>query len=206
MYAGEGGTYNIVNNYYKPGPDTKSSVKTRIANPYSKPPNIPFGKYYVEGNYVEDANDVNSNNWKGVTLEKGTSNEIASVKMDTPLSTVEVTTQSAKDAYALVLKWVGASYKRDTLDERIIIDVKKRTGRLIDVQGGFPHGTAYEQTINAWPALQSLPAPADTDKDGMPDEWEKQHGLNPAAASDAAVYKLSKQYTNIEVYLNGLIK
>ena len=33
MYAGEGGTYNVVNNYYKWGPDTKNDVKTRIANP-----------------------------------------------------------------------------------------------------------------------------------------------------------------------------
>src|SRR5262249_38165451 len=104
-----------------------------------------------------------------------------------------------------VLLGVGASYKRDTLDQRIINDVKNRTGRFIDVQGGFPHGTEYELTISAWPSLQNLPAPVDTDKDGMPDEWEKKHGLNPADASDAAAYKLNNNYTNIEVYLNSLV-
>src|SRR6185295_17014309 len=61
VYAGEGGTYNIVNNYYKWGPDTKDDVKTRIVNPWNKPPSIPFGKYYVEGNYLEDAHEVNTN-------------------------------------------------------------------------------------------------------------------------------------------------
>jgi hypothetical protein len=104
------------------------------------------------------------------------------------------------------LKYAGASYKRDTLDERIINNVKNRTGRLIDVQGGHSHGTPYEQSVNAWPALKSLPAPADTDKDGMPDEWETKNGLNPADASDAAKFTLAKTYTNIEVYINSIVK
>ncbi len=92
------------------------------------------------------------------------------------------------------------------MDERIINNVKNRTGGFIDVQGNYPHGTEYEQTVNAWPTLRSLTAPADTDKDGMPDDWEKKNGLNPNDATDAAKYKVSKTYTNIEVYLNGLLK
>ena len=61
-------------------------------------------------------------------------------------------------------------------------------------------------TVNAWPSLRSAPAPPDTDKDGMPDAWEKANGLDPGNAADASAYKLSKGYTNIEVYLNGLVK
>jgi hypothetical protein len=181
-------------------------VKARIANPWSKPPSISFGKYFIDGNYVDDSYEVTNDNWKGVVLEKGTVTDVGVVKKDKPLPVEEVTTQTAKDAYTSVLAHAGASYKRDTMDERIINEVKKRTGRFIDVQGGFPHGTPYEQTIKAWPALQSLPAPADTDKDGMPDEWEKKNGLNPADAADATGYKLDKLYTNIEIYINGLIK
>jgi len=204
LYAGEGGTYNIVNNYYKPGPDTKSTVKTRIANPWNKPPKIAFGKYFVEGNFMEEAPDITSNNWKGVVLEKAGSEDLQSVKVDMPLAIVEVTTQSARDAYKLVLKTVGASHKRDTLDERIIRDVEKRTGRIIDVQGGFPHGTAYEQTVIAWPSLQSLPALLDTDRDGIPDAWEISHHLNAADATDGALHTLDKNYTNLEMYINSL--
>ena len=77
---------------------------------------------------------------------------------------------------------------------------------MIDVQGGYPHGTAYEETVNAWPTLQSSPAPKDSDGDGMPDEWEKKNGLNANDASDASAIKLNKFYTNIEVYLNSLVK
>jgi len=82
--------------------------------------------------------------------------------------------------------------------------VQNRTGRIIDVQGGYPHGTPYDQTVNAWPALRSAPAAVDTDQDGMPDEWERKNGLDPGNAADARGYKLSKLYTNIEVYVNGI--
>ena len=85
-------------------------------------------------------------------------------------------------------------------------DVRNRTGRFIDVQGGFPHGTAYELTVNAWPALRSAPALADTDKDGLPDAWEKEKGLNPADPADAVKTGLHHYYTNIEVYINSLVK
>lgn len=92
------------------------------------------------------------------------------------------------------------------MDERIINDVKNRTGRIIDVQGGYPHGTSYEQTANVWPSLKSLQAPPDADKDGMPDEWEKQNGLNSTDATDGSQHKLHKFYTSIEVYINSLVK
>jgi hypothetical protein len=151
--------------------------------------------------------DVTKNNWLGILIGNGgTEEDKKNTVIDKPHDAETIPTQTAMDAYEAILKRVGASYRRDTLDERIINDVKNRTGRFIDVQGGFPHGTAYELTVNAWPALQSLPAPADNDKDGMPDDWEVKHGLNSADATDAANYKLSKSYTNIEVYLNSLIK
>jgi len=205
VYAGEGGRYNIVNNYYKYGPSTSESVMYRIANPWAKLPSIGFGKWYVAGNYVDGSSAVTNDNWQGVKVEKGNTND---VKVDaSAFQLIAVNTQSASDAYQSVLKSVGANLPaRDTLDQRIIGDVKNRRGRLIDVQGGFPHGTAYEQTVNAWPTLKSTPAAKDSDNDGMPDEWEKKNGLNANDATDASGYKLNKQYTNIEVYINSLAK
>ena len=208
VYAGEGGNYNIINNYYKYGPNTNKSVYYRIVSPgkWEKPP-IPFGKYYVNGNYVDGAKDVTKNNWLGITLtNKGTEEDKRECIIDKPHDFEAVPFQTAEEAYDAVLNSVGASFKRDTLDERIIRNVKNRTGNFIDVQGGFPHGTDYELTVNAWPSLKSLPAPVDTDRDGMPDEWEKKNGLNPSDATDASSYKLSKSYTNIEVYINSIIR
>jgi len=204
VYAGEGGNYNIVNNYYKYGPSTFITVRYRIVNPYKRS-DIPFGKFYVNGNYVDGWPNVSADNSQGVVMNEGNPEDKKTSLVTTEFAAETVTTQSAEEAYELVLKNAGASYRRDTLDGRIINDVKNRTGRSIDVQGGFPHGTEYSLTVNAWPTLKSLPAPADTDKDGMPDEWEKKHGLNSNDASDASGNKLDKHYTNIEVYLNNLV-
>lgn len=51
--------------------------------------------------------------------------------------------------------------------------------------------------------MRSMPAPADTDDDGMPDAWESRYGLNPADASDSAMDKDGDGYPNVEEYLNG---
>jgi hypothetical protein len=206
IYGGEDGNYNIINNYFKYGPSTKKNVRYRVVNP-SKTNELPFGKWYVQGNYVDEAKDVSKNNWLGIDIGNGgTEADKREAVMDKPFSAETIPLKSAKEAYMDVLKYAGASYRRDTLDERIINDVKNRTGRLIDVQGGYPHGTAYAMTLNAWPALKSLPAPADTDKDGMPDEWEEKNGLNSNDAADAIKVSLHKFYTNIEVYINSLVK
>lgn len=208
VYAGEGGNYNIINNYYKYGPNTSKAVVSRIVSPgkWEKPP-IPFGKYYVNGNYMDEAKDVTKNNWLGIVLtNKGTEEDKKECIIDKPHSFEPIPAQTAIEAYEAVMKYVGASYRRDTLDERIISNVKNRAGSFIDVQGGYPHGTDYQLTVNAWPSLKSLPASVDSDKDGMPDDWEKKNGLNPNDAADAASYKLSKGYTNIEIYINSLVK
>jgi pectate lyase len=206
VYAGEGGNYNIVNNYYKFGPSTKESVKYRIANPFSKKPDIPFGKWFIKGNYVDGSTEVTHDNWKGVVFDKGTDADAKTSRLERSLEVVEINTQAALDAYEAVLKQGGCVLpSRDTLDQRIISDVRNRKGGFIDVQGGYPHGTPYAQTVNAWPALKSLPAPTDSDSDGMPDDWEKKNKLNANNPSDAASYYLAKSYTNIEVYLNSLV-
>lgn len=206
IYAGEGGDYNIINNYFKYGPSTNKSVRYRIVNP-GKNETIGFGKWFVDGNYVDEAKDVSKNNWLGIVMGNGgTEEDKRNTVIDKPHDAWPVPTETAENAYQSVLKFVGASYKRDTLDERIINDVKNRTGSLIDVQGGYPHGTAYEMTVNAWPNLKSIPALADNDKDGIPDDWEVKHGLNPADASDASKISSDKFYTNIEVYINSIVK
>ncbi len=206
IYGGEAGNYNIVNNYFKYGPGTNKSVRFRIVNP-SRTETLGFGKWYVNGNYVDEATEVTRNNLLGVDMPKeATEADKKTTIIDNPHTAEPIPLQSAVDAYENILKNAGASYRRDTMDQRIINNVKNRTGKFIDVQGDFPHGTEYELTRNAWPTLKSLNPPLDSDKDGMADDWEKKNGLNPADASDASQFKLSKSYTNIEVYLNSLLK
>ncbi|TKC00509.1 pectate lyase family protein [Pedobacter cryophilus] len=204
VYGGEGGNYNMVNNYYKYGPITSKNVKSRIVNPSKGESGI--GEFYVAGNFVDGAEDVTVNNELGVHLDKNTTDfEKQKALVKTPFQAINLIEKSAVLAYADVLKSAGASFCRDTLDKRIIKNVRNRTGGLIDVQGGFKHGTTYEETVNAWPTLKSKKPKKDSDRDGMPDAWEKEKGLNPAL-NDASLKSLANNYTNIEIYINSLVK
>ncbi|MBO9593907.1 MAG: pectate lyase [Niabella sp.] len=208
IYGGEGGTYNIVNNYFKYGPATKPSVRYQIVNPNKEEKQqIPFGRYYVTGNYVDGAPDITSDNYKGIRMgNNGTDTDKQTAVVARSFNTVALPRQPAVDAYYAVLEQAGAVLpQRDTLDERIINNVRHRTGTLIDVQGNYPHGTPYEETVTAWPSLKPGPAPADTDRDGIPDNWEKAHALNADDKRDAAAFTLDARYANIEVYINSLV-
>lgn len=208
IYGGEGGRYNIVNNYFKYGPDTKSSVKYRIVNPSTpQQKHLSLGAFYVNGNIVDEAPQVSKNNWLGIHMDKAANqNDKRRAVVGQPFQVEPLPLKTAAEAYTSVLEKAGAFLpKRDTLDERIIRDVKNRTGRIIDVQGGYPHGTDYETSKSAWPVLKSAAVPLDTDKDGIPDDWELKNGLNPNDPADASMNTLHKYYTNIEVYINSLV-
>lgn len=206
--GGDGGNYNVVNNYYKSGPSTSSGSTSGVPNRYmimnpSKSA-LPYPKVYLAGNYVDGSSGITANNWKGIAMAGGTLADTALSKVDQPFDIAPLNMQPATEAYQLVLQKAGAVLpQRDTLDQRIINDVKNRTGRVIDVQGGYPHGTPYAQTVNAWPALASGTPPADDDHDGMSNTWEIARGLNPNDPSDRAGIT-AEGYTNLEVYLNSL--
>ena len=207
IYAGEGGNYNLVNNYFKYGPSTPAKNRYHIASPGKRDPDIPFGKWFIDGNYVDGSPEMTRDNYLGTDLtNNGTEEDKRNTLISKPHESIPFRLQTAQTAYDFVLLYAGASLKRDTLDVRIVGNVKNRTGSFIDVQGGYLHGTPYEETLNAWPALKAGVAAADSDKDGMSDEWEKQHGLDPTDGSDASQYKIDKHFTNIEVYLNSIFK
>jgi hypothetical protein len=111
-----------------------------------------------------------------------------------------VTTQSALDAYNSVLANVGAIYPvRDPTDTRVIAGVQTQLGTIINNMTGVPGGafpTADYPTA-------SRPAGYDTDRDGMPNTWELQMGLDPNNAADRNGTSISPSgYTNLEVFLN----
>ena len=206
VYGGEGGKYNIVGNYYKPGPATNPKVAARILNPtFSK--EVGFGKFYLAGNEMEGSPQVGKVNRAGLQLDKEDAGaNLDNILVKEPFMAEGIKGQEALVAYQLVLKQVGASFARDTLDARLVNDVINKKGRIIDVQGGFAHGTPYEVSKVAWPFLKQGVAPQDSDKDGMPDGWEQKNGLNPMDPADAGLVKPGAFYTHIEVYLNSLVE
>jgi len=81
---------------------------------------------------------------------------------------------------------------RDTVDLRLSRDIRNLTGAIINSQ----------DDVGGWPALNSLPAPLDTDQDGIPNYWESAMGWNPAVANNN--HTNYDGYTDLEWYLNWL--
>lgn len=209
--GGEGGSYNIVNNYYKYGPSTPntntSGVNRRnmLINPYKQTsPAIAYGKYFLTGNYCDNSTAVTARNWLGAAFNSGSYADSTASQMTSAFNHTPISIQSAQEAYNAVLLAGGCSLPmRDTLDQRIVNDVINRTGKLIDCQGGYPSQSAYALSQSAWPNLTNGTAQTDTDHDGMPDNWEIARQLNPNDAADRNNYQSTSGYNNIENYLNG---
>ena len=89
--------------------------------------------------------------------------------------------------------------RRDPVDVRIVEEVRSGTVTYTEGKGII---TDIKQ-VGGYPEYKGVPY-KDTDGDGMPDEWEIKHELNPNDASDAAKDANGDGYTNIEKYLNGL--
>jgi hypothetical protein len=228
----DGGDYraqfNIINNYFKPGPLTpkNSPVGHRILKPEagrSKLDHQVFGRCYVNGNIMEGYEKITANNWAGgVQVEElpDTGPYTPYMKADKPLPMPSFPILPATDAFHFVLENAGATLpKRDPVDRRITEQV--RTGKIVYTNNvklpetQFKHRRlaidSYKEgvitdvnQVGGYPDYKGTPY-KDTDKDGMPDTWETKNGLNPNNAADAALDRNKDGYTNIEEYLNSIV-
>lgn len=188
-YGGEAGKHNLIANYYKSGPAT-GGTKNRIVEPYDEK-----GRWHLAGNFVHGFPAITADNWAGMQ------GKFASCgRVDKPYPVAPVETHSAEEALALVLANAGAMLpRRDAVDARIVEEVSNGSARF-----GCSGIIDSQKDVGGWPALQSAPAPQDDDQDGMPDEWELQHGLDPRDPGDHNGDFSGDGYTNLEKYLNNL--
>lgn len=226
--------YNIINNYLKPGPGTPDTaiayrlLKTESERSRTVVDN--FGKAYVAGNVVAGHERITKDNWDGGVQPDVRSNSLktvlARVRVNEPFKHAPLKIQSATEAYHYVLANAGATLpRRDAVDERIIAEV--RTGVIPSIQiarGSQEKAKFYgyaqrftdelaEQVkqgfitdpseVGGWPDYAGTPY-KDSDADGLPDDWESTHGLNPKDASDATHDLNGDGYTNIEDFINGM--
>lgn len=227
-YGGDAMSVNIVNNYYKPGPaftkkyDRRGRILStgRITDKSSPYYDI-WGKYYIDGNYVDGHKESTADNWTyGVYNQFHSSQgEVSRVTKDTmrvstPHETDIVTTHTAEDAFEKVLAYAGASLRRDDLDARIVEETRTNTALfvglspdntsklpgIIDSQNDIkPEGAG--DNWSAWPTLNQEEILADTNRDGIPDAWlEKNYPDKKATDVN------EEGYTYLEVYLNELVK
>ncbi|MCB1120177.1 MAG: pectate lyase [Verrucomicrobiae bacterium] len=201
-YDGSVAHMNWVNNYYKAGPATKPAVVHRIFQLMARNDSPDAANYeaslYAEGNVTEGFPEISAKNWAGgIDFEEGATE--ARNRAHEPFDFPLIQTQSAEEAYELVLQSAGASLPRDPVDRRIIQEVQNGTASF-----GANGIIDSQKDVGSWPVLQSLPAPEDTDKDGMPDFWETTHKLNPKDPSDRNQNDAKTGTTQLESYLNSL--
>ena len=225
---------NMINNYYKPGPATK--WKTRLLNPTTicsnctsaDPHTATPGKFYITGNYMYGSPEVTNDNLCDAAIDPD-QNGISYVtwKANYATSTRAISTSydfdeynvismhAAEKAFDKVLKYAGASYQRDNLDKRLRWEALKGIAYFKGSKGSENGIIDTQSDVGGWPELKQADKPTDTDNDGIPDEWETAHGLNPNNASDALTFTICEndpnntkdvKYTNLEVYANYLVQ
>ncbi len=224
---------NVVNNYFKPGPATSGTTFAKPSLNRSGVTLDGYGKWYFNGNIMEGNASKTADNWLGVDASGvgGAANirsDVEFVKTDGSLEAYSNYTQTAADAYVSVLSGSGAVLpKRDAHDARVVAEVKGEipvtrysfttndgqstpmkglANGIIDTQNNLVLPEDRASGKNAWSVYQTTTsdkAPVDTDKDGMPDDWEIANGLNPNDYSDFRTIGPSG-YMNLEVYLAHL--
>lgn len=207
-YGGEAGSFNLVNNYYKPGPATNN--KRRFLNAYEQAANgkpvYGYGKFHVKGNILEGQQDITSDNWIGVVAKNGSSSDKENMKLADPLAFEAFKVpHDAQKAMDKILLYGGASLNRDAVDARVIGDVKNGTFTAPGSRGSTNGIIDSQSDVGGFPELQSGSVPVDTSGDGMPDAWKIANKLDPSK-SEANGNDLSTAYDNVEVYINSLVK
>ena len=195
---------NIVNNFYKPGPATSSTLKfVRPDNPASA---VAIARWHVKGNIMNGDANKTANNWLGVDFANIPVASRDSAKRDTAFYIQDsLPIQSAQNAYDSVLAYVGAIYPaRDSTDRRIINETK--TGTAIGLGSLNKLGIIdLPNAVGGWNVYNTYNVPTDTDHDGMPDFWETMKGLdinNPDDRNDTLPN--TGGYTRLEEYLNSI--
>jgi hypothetical protein len=192
-------------------------------------------RYYLSGNQINSSNagwsnvsydngtyNINGqqcspdpNHYYGnhVTYYKNSAGtDCVPIKLDAPAPTGEVTTHSATTAFNKVLAYAGASLCRDNVDERYATEARNGTatysGSVTRKKGRIDVVSDVNGYTEANFGTGAREDDFDTDQDGIPNEWETAHGLNPNDASDGNTYMLDTKrwYTNVEVYLNSLVE
>jgi len=172
-------TYAFVGNAYLPGPDSEGRWAFEDSDP--------LAVAWFEANRM--AGVLPDDPWSLVRHDGGPGTRLA-VRPDWAGPPPE-----DPDAHLEhVLATAGAALPRDAVDARVVAGVRDRTGLIIDSPdqvGGLPEidpGTPW----------------SDGDGDGLPDDWERAHGSDPADPDDAATDPDGDGYTRLEDWLNAL--
>ena len=214
---------NFVNNYYIKGPNTTNTRLFLVADEKrsSGDPSKGPSQWYVAGNIFEGEPNATNDNWSAVNI-KGYTKEQA--RVDTLIHTqtpywdcnadstefsglydfdsyayAASDFQNASDAYQTVLDTAGC-FPRDHVENRLIRETRDNTYTYTGSNAGKKGVIDLETDAEGFYDYPQVEALADTDQDGMPDEWESANGCNPTMP-DNNVRHVSG-YTMLEMYLD----
>lgn len=189
------GLYNLVNNYYKFGASTVIPARFQIVNTGDK--NQTPGRVYVASNYVFlnplSTNDNVMGVYPNIMYLVESRNTLISPR-EFPHELIY--THSVQRAKSKVMKYAGASLKRDAVDEYMIEAVNTAE---MDYSANKNSNISYPKY------KYDGVVKSDTDGDGIPDYWEIDHNLDPKNLYDGRKHSLKyPKFTNLEIYLNSL--
>lgn len=142
IYGGEEGWFNVEDNYFRPGPATRSLDGEWLDISTSETTSMIPGSFYIDGNIY----DVSAVRKGGLDGKRPDCEKIASWKdvyemksVEEPFAIkVELDAEDAEDAYRSVLKGAGASRKRDAVDKRIVKEVRRGRAAFSGSVTGLP--------------------------------------------------------------------
>lgn len=210
IYAAEGGSYNLINNYFKPGPASGSSAKKRFINPDAdnggnNQPEGTYGRFFLTGNILEGNKVATQDNNLGVEMG-GTFQQFApdvtlkDILADKAFAAAEVTTDAALKAFDDILSYGGCSLVRDLHDERYVQNVINGSYTFEGSAGSSKGLIDSQEDVGGWPEYKTYHEYKDSDKDGIPDGWLK------AYFPDKKAIDLNYEgYSYLDIYLHSLV-
>lgn len=176
----------VLGNMFISGPESNDAVMTRA--------NQVYHLYAADNLYDSDKdgslnpNELPQSAYGNVIWHNSPSSDYPDVPLLSP-----------HDALNHVITFAGASKSRDAVDQFLINELQSwgLTGKTIsdETSLGLP---------NVVGNIAGGKAPIDSDKDGMPDTWESNRGLNPNNPADAFQDDDGNGWINLEEYINGL--
>lgn len=200
---------NVVNNLWLAGPESGCPyLNVGNGGPVridGSPARDGGTRLYLAGNLGPNSPAGSTNDWTGHGVNTwdyyemnhdGSTHLVSQAQYETkePFPAPPVDLDPVSNLLTKVLATAGAFKPvRDAIDQRIIKSVRDKTG------------SSRVSTSGPWPdlALGAPAPPADSDHDGMPDDWEQAHGLDPNNPRDGATIARNG-YSNVENYLNEL--
>lgn len=217
---------NFINNYYKVGPNTtnkKYFFSVEVGRTHKDAPqDHSWGpsQWYLSGNVFDGVPAATADNWSAVS-GKSPYNKVDTLRVDTLIrpktpwwrwtedsiygrydfdmyAYAVSDFQTAEDAFLTVLDTAGC-FPRDHVELRLVDDTRNKKATY----SGASRGNGIidtEEDAEGFYDYPSVEALVDTDKDGMPDEWESANGCDPNTPDNNVRH--ASGYTMLEMYLD----